>query len=80
MVDNRWGRLYWFVNPGKPADGHWKQHVITTKCPHAYDVVLSDLDGDGDLDAASSGFCQRPDQLVREPRPERGPDGEWRIT
>ena len=40
MVDNRWGRLYWFANPDRPADGHWKQHVITTKCPHAYDVVL----------------------------------------
>jgi len=76
MVDNRWGRLYWFANPDRPADGHWKQHVITTKCPHAYDVVLSDLDGDGDLDAASSGFASGQINWYENPG-KQGLDEEW---
>jgi len=76
MVDNRWGRLYWFVNPERPTDAHWKQHVITTRCPHAYDVVLADFDGDGDLDAASSGFASGQINWYENPG-QGGLDGEW---
>lgn len=56
VVDNNNGRLLWFANNPDPAAGPWQDHVLTTDCPRAYDVVLVDLDGDGDLDAASSGY------------------------
>ena len=76
MIDNRWGRLYWFANPNNPADGPWEQHIITTKCPHAYDVVLSDLDGDGDLDAATSGFASGQINWYENPGKD-ALDSEW---
>ena len=76
IIDNLKGQVFWFANPDRPADGHWKQYVITTKCPGAYDVVLSDLDGDGDLDAAASGFNSSLITWYENPGKD-GWDGEW---
>ncbi|MBM4002791.1 MAG: VCBS repeat-containing protein [Planctomycetes bacterium] len=56
VVDNRNGRLLWFAHPGRAITARWTRHVISLNCPHAYDVVLCDFDGDGDLDAASAGY------------------------
>ena len=76
IADNLKGRLFWFANPDRPADSHWKRYVITTKCPNAYDVVLSDLDRDGDLDAAASGFSSGLITWYENPGQD-GLDGEW---
>ena len=76
VANNTEGHLVWFANNGRPAEGVWKRHVITTKCPQAYDVVLADLDGDGDLDAAASGW--KSDLITWYENPGKGGwDDEW---
>lgn len=76
VVSNRDGLLLWFAHPGKDVTGKWKRYVITTNCPHAYDVVLADLDADGDLDAASAGYVSNTLAWYENPGPD-GWDRDW---
>src|SRR5205807_10566306 len=42
--------VVWYENPGKPATGPWKKHVIDAKSAEPCHGMPVDLDCDGDLD------------------------------
>lgn len=70
------GHLVWFSNNEQPDTSPWKRYVITTQCPRAYDVVLVDLDDDGDLDVAASGYVSNRFTWYENPGKE-GWEREW---
>ena len=76
IVNNRDGHLLWFANNKTPATGPWKKYLITTNCHRAYDIVLLDIDGDGDLDAAAAGYASNLITWFENPGP-KGWDKEW---
>ena len=58
IVDNMIGSLLWFEYEGDPRDkDSWSHHYINDGgLPGAYDVTVSDFDGDGNLDVAASSW------------------------
>ena len=75
IVENLTGDLYWFENSGTPDDGEpWKLHEITIgDMPFAYDVALADINGNGRLDVAASGWKGNQIALFTNPGDTGGP-------
>ena len=71
IVNNQKGNVVWFANSGRPAAGPWQRHVISNDCPRAYDVTLADFDGDGDLDASTTGYTSNLVAWYENPGKER---------
>lgn len=77
IVNNQKGNVVWFANSGKPATGPWQRYVISNDCPRAYDVTLADFDGDGDVDAATTGYTSNLVSWYENPGKDRL-DREWK--
>ncbi len=78
IVKNKIGHVIWFENNGTPGDGKlWKRHVISTDFMRAYDISLSDLDGDGDPDIAASAYTGDCFSWFENPGKDQVND-EWR--
>ena len=56
--------IAWYENDRRaPADAAWKKHVISRPFPNAIEAVAGDLDGDGDVDVAATGWS-KPGQIA----------------
>jgi len=57
VVDHFNWSILWFENDGTPGGAPWDVHAVTAaNMPHAYDVDVTDIDADGDLDVFASAY------------------------
>jgi len=69
-------QVVWYENVGSPGFGSgWKKHVIGS-LHDAFEAIAGDVDGDGDLDVAATGWGD-PGRVVWFENPG-DPKGEWK--
>jgi len=50
-------QVAWYENVGAPGAGaQWKKHLVAANFPQGFEAVAGDLDGDGDIDIAATGW------------------------
>jgi hypothetical protein len=77
-VDHFNGSIVWFEIDGTPGGGVWNAHDLSTDMPSAYDVAVTDIDGDGDVVMAayrSNGYPKWPGEIAWY---ENRPGGRFR--
>ena len=77
IINNKTGVVIWLENSKTPKKP-WKRHLIAKDCPKAYDIVMADLDGDGDLDAATNNYVGA--RFFWFENPGIGKSGPWKKT
>ena len=55
-------KVVWYENLGKGAA--WKQHVIKSPFPQAFEAVAADFDGDGDMDVVATAYRKGPEVVA----------------
>ena len=70
-------KIMWYENPGNPARDHiWKKHLVYESFAQAFEAVAADLDGDGDVDVAATGWGTPGGQIAWFENPGKG-GTEW---
>ena len=71
-------QVAWYENIGAPGKGsEWKKHTIAASFPQGFEAVAGDLDGDGDLDIAATGWS--PQGRIAWFENSGDPRGEWKM-
>ena len=49
-------QIVWYENDGSPDSVPWKKHVIADGFPSAFEAIAADIDGDGQIEVAATGW------------------------
>ena len=67
----------WLENDGTPTDGTWTRRLLVGNFTQATDAACVDLDADGDVDVATTGFAGEVRAYLSDGTPT---DGGWQAV